>query len=110
MSIVTDAVRAYILPRLNKAEKVVIEAQRAAASHPGYAGFDLALQTIHECTRAVTEEPTRDSVATLRLLDSAQEALTLTTGDAAASVHKAMKLIEEAAVLVRPTPVGTNRH
>jgi hypothetical protein len=110
MSTVTDAVRDYILPRLIKAGAVVAEAQDAAASDPAYAGFDLAIQTIRECARAVAAEPTRDSVATLRLLDSAQEALTLTTGGAAESVHEAITLIEEAAVIVRPTPVSTNRH
>jgi hypothetical protein len=105
MSSVTDAVREYILPRLIKAERIVVEAQAAATPRQGYVGFDLALQTIRECTRAVAGEPTRDSAATLRLLNTARGALVLTSGgDAAQSVREAIKLIEEASVIVTPTP------
>lgn len=105
MSTVTEAVREYILPRLAKAERIVVEAQQAATPRQGYTGFDLALQTIRECTRAVTAEPTRDSAVTLRLLDTARGALVLTTGgDAEHSAREAIKLIGEASVIVTPTP------
>jgi hypothetical protein len=91
--------------RLTKAERIVAEAQKAATPRQGYMGFDLALQTIRECTRAVSAESKRDPAATLRLLDTARGALVLTSvGDAAQSVHEAIKLIDEAAAIATPTP------
>lgn len=90
--------------RLTKAERIVAEAQKAATPSEGYAGFDLALQTIRECTRAVSGESTRDPAATLRLLDTARGALVLTSGgDAARSVHEAITLIDEAAAIATPS-------
>jgi hypothetical protein len=105
MSTVTEAVRDYILPRLAKAERIVVEAQQTATPRQGYMGFDVALQTIRDCARAVTTEPTRDAAVTLRLLDTARTALLLTgSGDAEESAHEAIKLIGEASVIVTPTP------
>lgn len=90
--------------RLTKAERIVFEAQKAATPRQGYIGFDVALQTIRECTRAVTDESRHDSAATLRLLVSARGALVLTSdGDAAESVHEAIKLIDEASLIVTTT-------
>jgi hypothetical protein len=89
--------------RLTKAERIVAEAQQAATPRQGYMGFDLAIQTIRECTRAVADEPTHDLAATLRLLDSARGALVLTSGgDAALSVLEAIRLIDEACVIATP--------
>jgi hypothetical protein len=104
VSSVTEAVREYILVRLTKAESIVAQAQTAATPRQGYMGFALAIQTIRDCTRAVASEPTRDAFATLRLLDTARGILVLTGGgDAAQSVREATRLIEEAAVILRPT-------
>jgi hypothetical protein len=101
LHLATDSVEA----RLTKAERIVAEAQKAATPRQGYIGFDVALQTIRECTRAVAGEPGHDSAATLRLLDSARGALVLTSdGDAAESVHEAIKLIDDASLIVRPSP------
>lgn len=100
LHLATDNVEA----RLTKAERIVVEAQKAATPRQGYIGFDVALQTIRECTRAVADEPRHDSAATLRLLDSARGALVLTSdGDAAQSVHEAIKLIDEASSILAPT-------
>ena len=104
MSSVTDAVREYILSKLTKAERGVADAQSAASPRPGYKGFDIALTTLRECTHAVSAEASRDSAAVLHLLDAARAALALTGGGAAgSSVREALKLLEEAAVIVRPT-------
>jgi hypothetical protein len=90
--------------RLTKAERIVAEAQKAATPRQGYMGFDFALQTIRECTRAMSGRSTRDPAATLRLLDTARGALVLTSsGDAAQSVREAIKLIDEAAAITTPT-------
>jgi hypothetical protein len=91
--------------RLSKAERILLEAQQAATPRQGYLGFDLALQAIRECRRALADEATHDFAAALRLLDAARGALVLTSGgDVARSVHEAIKLIDEASVNVKPTP------
>ena len=101
LHVVNDGVEA----RLIKAERIVLEAQKAAAPRQGYAGFDLALETIRECTRAVADESTHDSAVTLRLVDAARGALVLTSGgDAALSIGAAIKLIDEASVIAAPAP------
>jgi hypothetical protein len=90
--------------RLTQAERIVVEAQKAVAASQGFSGFDFALQTIRECARAVSADPTRNPAATLQLLDTVRGALVLTSGgDAAQSVREAIKLIDEASAIVTPT-------
>jgi hypothetical protein len=99
LHVANDGVQA----RLTQAERIVLEAQKAATPRQGYTGFDLALQTIRECTRALSAEPARNPAATLQLLDTVQGALVLTSGgDAAQSVQEAIKLIDEASAIVTP--------
>jgi hypothetical protein len=102
MSIVTSAVLSYILPKIDGAERVLLDAQQASAPRQDYIGFEFSLQVVRKCKQAVSTEPTHDSAVSLKLLETAMDALkTVGEGDAALPAQRAGALIEQAAVILR---------